>query len=148
MNSLDISGVVKKLVELTKQKKIEWHYLDSCKDVYQQLSLEPKSPLVNRNALTIFSEFSTYNIKEPFDADNSFITFIHDNYVVIYARLNDKNEPTVLSDRLKLLLVPKTFKDVYESVDDTDGNLVRLHTLVKSVFPNSQDIANDILSMS
>ncbi len=100
-----------------------------------------------KNPLATIAQISSFDSKTFFDSDNSFIASIKDNYVVIHARISDRND--VLAERLTLMLVPSTYKDVYKYVDgDDDSELLRLQTLIKSSFPNSLDIANDILGMS
>ncbi len=111
------------------------------------ISVKTKSPLENKNPLAAIAQISSFDSKTFFDSDNSFIALIKDNYVVIHARISDRND--VLAERLTLMLVPSTYKDVYKYVDgDDDSELLRLQTLIKSSFPNSLDIANDILGMS
>lgn len=145
----DINGkeLIEQLIKLTKDNKIKWGYLDHNATVCYNLKMEPKSPLESKNPLATIAQISSFDSKTFFDSDNSFIASIKDNYVVIHARISDKND--VLAERLTLMLVPSTYKDVYKYVDgDDDSELLRLQTLVKSSFPNSLDIANDILGMS
>lgn len=144
----DINGkvLIEQLLKLTKDNKIKWGYLDQNSTVCYNLKMEPRSPLESRNPLVAFAQITSADSKLCFDADNSFIASIKDNYVVIYARISDKND--VLAERLRLMLVPSTYKDVYRYVDeDDDSELLRLQSLIKSKFPNSLDIANDILGM-
>lgn len=145
----DINGkeLIEQLIKLTKDNKIKWGYLDHNAAVCYNLKMEPKSPLESKNPLVTIAQISSFDSKTFFDSDNSFIASIKDNYVVIHARISDKND--VLAERLTLMLVPSTYKDVYKYVDgDDDSELLRLQTLIKSSFPNSLDIANDILGMS
>lgn len=146
MDNINGKALIEQLIKLTKDNKIKWGYLDQNSAVYYNLKIEPKSPLESRNPLATLAQISSLDGKTFFDSDNSFITSIKDNYVVIYARLSDKSD--VLAERLVLMLVPNTYKDVYRYVDqDNNSELLRLQTLVKSSFPNSLDIANDILKM-
>ena len=146
MDNINGKALIEQLIKLTKDNKIKWGYLDQNSAVYYNLKIEPKSPLESRNPLATLAQISSLDVKTFFDSDNSFITSIKDNYVVIYARLSDKSD--VLAERLVLMLVPNTYKDVYRYVDqDNNSELLRLQTLVKSSFPNSLDIANDILKM-
>ena len=144
----DINGkaLIEQLIKLTKDNKIEGGYLDQNSTVCYNLKMEPRSPLESRNPLVAFAQITSADSKLCFDADNSFIAPIKDNYVVIYARISDKND--VLAEWLRLMLVPSTYKDVYRYTDeDDDSELLRLQNLIKSKFPNSSDIANDILGM-
>lgn len=144
----DINGkvLIEQLIKLTKDNKIKWGYLDQNSTVCYNLKMEPRSPLESKNPLVAFAQITSADNKLCFDADNSFIASIKNNYVVIYARISDKND--VLAERLRLMLVPSTYKDVYRYIDkDDDSELLRLQSLIKSKFPNSLDIANDILEM-
>lgn len=146
MSDINGKALVEQLIKLTKDNKIEWGYLDQNSTVYYHLNMEPKSPLESKNPLLTFAQMTSADGKLCFDADNSFIASIKSNYVVIYARISDKND--VLAERLRLMLVPSTYKDVYRYNDeDEDSELLRLQSLIKSKFPNSLDIANDILGM-
>lgn len=147
MSEINGEALIEQLIKLTKDNKIKWGYLDQNATVCFNLKMEPRSPFEYRNPLATFAQISSMDSKTFFDSDNSFIATIKDNYVVIHARISDKNE--VLSERLTLMLVPNTYKDVYKYVgEDHNSELLRLQTLVKSDFPNSLDIANDILGMS
>ncbi len=147
MSNLNETSFILKLIELTKEKKIEWDYLDEYRDVYQELSMQPRSPLYGKSSLEVLAEFGAGMSKIEFDSDNSFATCINENYIIIYASIVEKKEPKLLGERLSLMLVPRTFKDIKRLRDNEEEHLVRLHTLIKSGFPNSEDIINDILGM-
>ena len=147
MNKIDGEALIEQLIKLTKDNKIKWGYLDNNSLVYTNLKMEPKSPLENRSSMAALAEISAFDAKTYFDSDNRFVASIKDNYVVIYARISDKK--VVLAERLVFMLVPSTYKDVYKYVSNAENSgILRLQTLIKSSFPNSLNIANDILGMS
>lgn len=147
MSNKDEKKVFLKMIELTKEGKITWDYLDNFENVYEKLLIKPRSPLQSKNPLETLEQFSTIPIRREFDSDNSFVVCINDNYLVLCVWIDDVRNPKVLADRLILEVVPRTFKDVSVYSDDEDGDLVQLQTLVKSKFPNTEDIINDILNM-
>ena len=147
MSNKDEKKVFLKMIELTKEGKITWDYLDNFENVYEKLLIKPRSPLQSKNPLETLEQFSTIPIRREFDSDNSFVVCINDNYLVLCVWIDDVRNHKVLADRLILEVVPRTFKDVSVYSDDEDGDLVQLQTLVKSKFPNTEDIINDILNM-
>lgn len=138
--------LLEKMIELTKSEKISWNYLDSNKVVCDSMKFEGVSPLNHRKGIIALA--SAVSDKKIFDSDNSFVSKINHNYIILYCNLNDAEDGKTLDERLMLMLVPRTFKDIkiYFS-EGSDGTLLRLHTLVKSTFPSANDIENDILQM-
>ena len=147
MSNKDEKKVFLKMIELTKEGKITWDYLDNFENVYEKLLIKPRSPLQSKNPLETLEQLSNIPICREFDSDNSFVACINDNYLVLCVGIDDVRNHKVLADRLILEVVPRTFKDVSVYSDDEDGDLVQLQTLVKSKFPNTEDIINDILNM-
>ena len=121
--------------------------MDNFENVYEKLLIKPRSPLQSKNPLETWEQLSNIPIRREFDSDNSFVACINDNYLVLCVWIDDVRNHKVLADRLILEVVPRTFKDVSVYSDDEDGDLVQLQTLVKSKFPNTEDIINDILNM-
>lgn len=125
-----------KLIELTKEKKIAWKYLDGESKLNSALNLSamPKN--------SIPAIFGTMDIKIYYNPANSFCVKINGNYVVLLANSNDM----VISEGLQLLLVPGTYKDIDVYEDDKEL-LVHLLMVIKSMFPNASNIVDDVLSM-
>ena len=113
--------IIKKLIDLTKSKKIKWNYLGEADSIYNGLSMYASG----------------------FDHDNSFYSEIENNYIVLVAARPISNQ--LLAERISLHFVPNTFRDIQKI--DSSKELLRLHTLVKSNFPNSEEIINHILNM-
>lgn len=146
MNDIDVTKLLEKLINSTKENTISWEYLDSNKNVCNGLGYEAVSPAKSLSTLELVASLG-YS-KKLFDSDNSFITEVNKNYIILYCNLDNKNGEKTLDERLIFMLVPRTYKDVFMySSDGTDGTLLRLHSLVKSLFPNAKDIANDILNL-
>lgn len=146
MSIINVKEVLDKLIELTKNGTLPWEYLDSEQNICSNLNYVGVSPMHNRSAMEKLATVASS--KKVFDADNSFITSINDNHIIIYCNLNDDNDEKTLDERLIFMLVPRTYKDVFMYASDgNDGTLLRLHSLVKSNFPSAQDIVDDILGL-
>lgn len=143
MNDINVNEVLDKLIELTKKNILTWEYLDCYKVLCNELNYEGVSPTQNYTNLKIFTAITSS--KKMFDSDNSFVTKINDNYIILYCNIDNNDNEKTLDERLIFMLVPRTFKDVFRC--SSDGNLLRLHSLVKSYFPSAKDIANDILNL-
>jgi len=126
------------LFVLTKEDKITWNYLDSEKPLFISLNLTPYG--VNESLSLVL-----LNRTQKFDASNSFYTSVNNNYIVIYVLYSNNDEESFVS-RLKLLLVPRTYKSVEEV--KCPNEIVRLQTLIKSKFPSPDDIINDIMNLA
>jgi len=113
--------VINKLIELTKSKKINWYYLGEADSIYNGLSMYASG----------------------FDHDNSFYSEIESDYIVLVAARPTSDQ--LLVERITLLFVPNTFRDIQKI--NSSEELLKLHTLVKSNFPNSEEIINHILNM-
>jgi hypothetical protein len=124
------------LIELTKADKIQWNYLDSNKDLYNQLYT-----FQSGGSDSLISNLFS---KKNFDADNSFYTKIDTNFIVVFTR--PKSEDESLIERLNLYLVPRTYKSI-QSIDDYE-EIVRLQTIIRSKFPNPEDIINDVMRIA
>jgi hypothetical protein len=127
------SKFVLKLIELTKEGTIQWKYLDGNDTLCKQIGLEPKS-IIPIPSLT----FSTL-----FDKNSSFYVQVKTNYIVLYKTTQQEN----LIDSLRLLTVPSSFKDIQNISTETEEDILRLFSIIKSKFPSSEGIINDILSM-
>ncbi len=148
MNNINVRKMLEKLIELTKSNSISWEYLDSRKSLCKELCLEGKTPIQLNTGLDLVATLSSISSTELFDADNSFVAKINDNYIVIYCKINVNKISQTIDERLVFMLVPRTYKDIFTyRSDGNDGTLLRLQMLVKSFFPSAADIANDILNM-
>jgi len=125
------------LIALTREDKLTWNYLDSEKPLYSSLNLAPYS---GKGSM----EIVILNNAKRFDTSNSFYTSINKNFIVIYVLYSNDEEDSFAS-RLKLLLVPRTYKSVEEV--NSSNEIVRLQTLIKSKFPSPDDIISDVLSL-
>jgi hypothetical protein len=127
------SKFVLKLIELTKEGTLQWKYLDENDTLCKQIRLEPKS-IIQIPSLT----FSTL-----FDKNSSFYVEVKTNYIVLYKATQQEN----LIDSLRLLTVPSSFKDIQNISTEAEEDILRLFSIIKSKFPSSEGIINDILSM-
>ena len=133
-----IDEFISKLIILTKEDKIRWEYLDSSKEIFDHLGLYSYS-----NSMDILSN-AMLN-KQGFDASNSFYTTINNNYIIMFTRSPSSKEENIY-EKLQLWLVPRTFKAINKI--DVKNNVVSLQLIIKSKFPNSEDIINDIFALS
>ncbi len=114
-----ISGIISD----TKDKKLNWRYLDSNESLYKGMNWT--------NTKTDFSLFSTEREKviPNFNTEDSFYTNIGDMYIVIYVW---KSNPAVL------YVVPNTYKKVVSLNPEEYGEYItRLLNLVQNQFPNA-----------
>lgn len=130
---------VSKLYSLTNEDKIRWDYLESNSELYDHSGLYPYSNSSIDNISKVMLN------KQGFDPNNSFYASINSNYILIFTRLPaEKGEG--IYERLQLWLVPRTFKAI-EKVG-AKNNVVSLLSIIKSKFPSSSDIINDVLELS
>ncbi len=121
---------ISKIIELTKEDKITWNYLDSNKIIYESLDLTP--------GIKGF-------LKEGFDKNSSFYAKINYNFIVFY-KISDAKLSVL--DSLIFKTVPSTFREIRTiELEENKNELIRLHNIIKSKFPNSEDIINDILNL-
>jgi len=132
-NNSEYNEFITKLGELTKSDKITWEYLDSNKSLYNSINLSP---------------YNTYDVisaalegKKSFDTSNSYFTKINDNFIILYTDSASK-EGSSLVERLRLLLVPRTFKSIRRISNSNES--ITLLTIIKSKFPSADDIIQDI----
>lgn len=123
---------VNKLIELTSAKKISWEYLDEDEIIYNSLQI---SPFENNKLI--------FDI--VFNPNSSFYTEINSNFIVLYEIVTSTGN---LLSSLRLKTVPNSYKDI-QNIELTENKelMLRLLNVIKSQFPNSEDIINDILNM-
>ncbi len=128
--------IINKIIELTKQEKLEWFYLNDAPTLCNQLRVkENLGTELSKIAIQIENSI-------PFDSSNSFYTILNGNYIVLLASTETKK---ILRDRLSLMLVTKTYRD--KNVFTDMEEILQLHTLVKGRFPSVNDIINDLFAL-
>lgn len=137
-NNERLDEFVSKLIILTKDDKIRWEYLDSNKELYDHINLYPYV-----NSMDSLSNAMLNKI--GFDSSNSYYTSINNNHIVIFTRISSSKEESIY-EKLQLWLVPRTYKAINKL--DIKNNIVSLQSIIKSKFPNSDDIINDIITYS
>lgn len=144
MEGFNSKDFMDKLIELTKNNSIKWEYLDNNKYVCDALKMEA----LGNQYLFDINFFTKMSNVIYFDTNNSFISTVNGNYILICC-IYDKNlKDSTLNERLVLKLVPRTFREIKSiKCDEEDGTLQRLQSLVKSLFPNADDIVNDIFNL-
>lgn len=140
--------IIEKILELSKEKKIIWEYLDEYENLYQHLKVTPKKKRIgDKLSWTDITEnvataLYTYTF---FDANASFYANVGENYIVLISEMIKNEENVLTADKLKLMLVPRTFKDV--RIIEEDEMMLRLHNYVRTQFPDVEDIIEDIFNM-
>lgn len=120
-----------KLIDDTKERKIEWKYLDKNKALYEGMNWTKAS-----NLLSIFAgEKDT--VCADFNVEDSFYTIANETYIVIYVY---GTQPATL------YVIPKTFKKVVILSPDLYGEFItRLLNLVQSQFPSGDAFIDSFL---
>lgn len=120
-----------KLIDDTKERKIEWKYLDKNKILYEGMNWTKVS-----SVLGLFSgeKEKTY---ADFNVEDSFYTTVNETYIVIY----------VYGTQLATLyVIPRTFKKVVILSPDLYGEFItRLLNLVQSQFPSGEAFIDSFL---
>lgn len=120
-----------KIIQQTKEKKMEWKYLDENRTLYEGMGWANKK--VNYG----FFSPTTETITPNFNIEDSFFTRIGDMCIVIYVR-NDTPA--------SLFVVPNTYKKVVVLTPDEYGDYItQLLNLVESQFPNAESFIDDFL---
>ncbi len=117
----------------TKEKKINWKYLDSNKSLYEGMNWTYTS-----------TEYSLFvgekeKLKPNFNTEDSFYANKNGTNIVIYV---STNQPA------SLFIVPETYKKVVEFSPDEYGEYItRLLNLVQSQFPSADAFIDDFLKV-
>lgn len=123
---------IKEIIELTKEKRIKWRYLDSNKRLYEGMEWT-----YTRKEGGILFE-AKERVVPNFDVENSFYVLIDNFYTVILVRYNSPAD---------LYIVPETFKNVINLTSDEYGEYTtRLLNLVQSQFPNAETFIDNFLN--
>lgn len=120
-----------KLIDDTKERKIEWKYLDKNKTLYEGMNWTKVS-----SVLGLFSgeKEKTY---ADFNVEDSFYTIVNETYIVIYVY---GTQPATL------YVIPSTFKKVVILSPDLYGEFItRLLNLVQSQFPSGDAFIDSFL---
>lgn len=146
-NDVDYDELIEKILELSKERKIIWEYLDENEILYQHLKVTPKKDIGYTLSNDYVAEIvkSSLNLKTYFDTNASFYARIGENYIVLLRNMKKNEENVLAADRIKLMLVPHTFKGI-KTIEETD-RIMRLHNYVKAQFPDIEDIINDIFHL-
>lgn len=140
--------IIEKVFELTKEKKIIWDYLDENKTLSQKLKLSSFGKTMpgetmwnnfNTKLETFFSGSSSYASGESFYAE------IGENYIVLLRKILIGESHAYVSGDLMFLMVPRTYKGI-KIIEDSDV-IQRLHSYLKSTFPDVNDIIEDLFDM-
>lgn len=145
MVDVSYEDLIERIEYLTKGEMIRWEYLDSKPEIYKELGLRPKllqSRAFDTGKISLLSPPT-----KEFDSENSFVANINGNYMLLCVWAKKEDAPKILSERLVLMMVPRTFKGIEEYKDDENGRLVKLHSVVKTFFPSANDIISDIFTM-
>ena len=123
---------IEKIISKTKEKNLNWRYLDSNKELYENMgwtNSRSEYDILMREKIFLIPKFNT---------DDSFYTNINNMYVVIYVW---ENQPA------KLYIVPPTYKKVTTLPPDEYGEYItRLLNLVQSQFPNAEAFIDNFLN--
>ena len=120
-----------KLIDDTKERKIDWKYLDKNKTLYEGMNWTKVS-----SVLGLFSgeKEKTY---ADFNVEDSFYTIVNETYIVIYVY---GTQPATL------YVIPGTFKKVVILSPDLYGDFItRLLNLVQSQFPSGDAFIDSFL---
>ena len=114
---------IEKIINMTKEKKIKWSYLDENERIYRKMGWI--------NGLIETPNFNT---------EKSFITKIDNFYIVIRTELNN------LTD---LYVIPSTFKNICLLKAEQYGeHITRLYNIVQMYFPDAEVFINSFLQES
>lgn len=122
------------ITQQTKDKKLNWRYLDTNKALYEGMGWA--------NTKTEFALFSGgKEVTTPdFNQEDSFFTNIGDMFIVIYVW---RDQPA------KMFVVPSTYKKVVTLTPDEYGEYItKLLNLVQSQFPNAETFIDNYVSKS
>jgi len=123
---------IENIIMMTKERKIEWRYLDGNQKLYEGMKWT-----ITKNEYVLFS--GNKEIVSPdFNVEDSFYANVEDTYLVIYVW---KDQPA------ELYVVPNTYKKVVTLTPDEYGeHITRLLNIVQSQFPSGEGFIDGILS--
>ena len=123
-----------RITQQTKDKKLNWRYLDTNKALYEGMGWVNTRP-----QLALFSP--DREVKTPnFNQENSFCTCVDGMFIVLYVWYD---EPA------KMFVIPDTYKKVVTLLPDEYGeHITKLLNLVQSQFPNAESFIDNYLSKS
>lgn len=122
------------ITQQTKDKKLNWRYLDTNKELYEGMGW-----VTTKTEFALFSEGKEVTIPD-FNREDSFFTNICGMFIVIYVW---RDHPA------KMFVVPSTYKKVVKLPPDEYGEYItRLLNLVQSQFPNAESFIDNYVSKS
>ncbi len=120
-----------KILQMTKEERISWDYLDQNESLYSGMNWIRTS-----TRFGIFGEKET--VSPNFDREDSFYAKIGETSIVILVK---NNQPATL------YVVPNTYKKVVRFDADEYGELItRLRNLVQSKFPSGEVFIDELLN--
>ena len=120
-----------KLINETKERKIDWKYLDSNKPLYEGMNWTTTST----NFILFVGEKE--KVSPNFNTEDSFYANENGTNIVIYVL---ENQPA------SLFIVPGTYKKIVELAPEDYGEYItRLLNLVQSQFPSADAFIDDFL---
>ena len=130
MAEIKYTNFIKKVIQLTKEHKISWEYLDSNKKLYTGMNwTKVEYRLLSHDKEVIIPDFNI---------EDSFYARIDDTYLAIYVW---NNQPA------RLYVIPYTFKKITVLTPDEYGEYItRLCNLVQRQFPNSESFIDGFLT--
>lgn len=115
---------ITRLIEETKDKKIQWKYLDQNHELYSTMG---------------WTKFSLIKASAPdFNVDDSYYAKIDNTYIVLLTNVGEE-ESNYGREITKLYVVPNTYRKSLKIPEDEYGDsIIRLFNMVQSQFPDAQ----------
>jgi len=122
-----------KLCQLTKDRKINWGYLEYEKSLCSKMDWKVD------NMDNLFSALDDSPYTKHFNGDDSFVSQIDETYVALIVGSNEIL-PT-------LYVIPSTYRKYkYFEPDDYGEHITRLHNLVKKQFPSADAFIDNLIN--
>lgn len=120
------------ILNMTKERKIQWKYLDSNIELYEEMNW------VNTETKMIHFAQIKENLIPNFIENKSFYAKLNNTYIVLLVR---KDLPP------SLYIVPYTYKNAIRMSSDDFGEIItRLLNYVISQFPTADEFIDDVVS--
>lgn len=123
---------ISEILKRTKEKRLEWRYLDTNQALYEGMGW------VNKKIEYGFFTPNKVVVSPDFNDEDSFFARIDNVFVVIYVK---QNQPA------KLFVVPETYKKVVVLTPNEYGEYItQLLNLVQSQFPDGESFIDGIIN--
>ena len=123
---------IENIIERTKEKTIDWRYLDTNKALYEGMHWTK-----SKTEFGLFTSSKEVTLPD-FNQEDSFYANVGGTCIVIYVW---KDQPA------SLYVVPETYKKVvWLAPDEYGASITRLLNLVQSQFPSGEGFIDSILS--